>query len=746
LCLKCNGNDDANYSLIVQKPLYIPGITYYDMLHYAVQLKLQPKEGIPMKEFIDKRTEELIDLLQLSSCRNRVIPTYPELRGELGCDIRRLSIALEIVDLPPLIIVEEPTLSFDPAMSTSILNCLHNIASKGHIVLCSMTKPFFQEFAMLDKVIVVSDGFSIYSSAPSNIQSYFCNREMGYHYRTGTDLVEFVLDIASGVERPTTQRTADLPHIMQEKFESSDLFDCSLVANSERACTAFCPEFFKLFGYGRFDHWRFAGKRIITVIKRAIFTKFKDWEANRKQIGLCTLIGLACGYLQFQQGAYGKYCLSLLNFPYANTANLTSLIFFIAAITWTVPWLNGQVAIQKLQVYRYEQKSGVCTAFAFILATLISEVPASVGVILIFLNIVYFMAGMGTGADNYFFFMITGCMMTLCGLFSTYLFSAICKKELVLRDSFVVLITLVALMSGFPFQIPVMADYLVILTKLNPARWVFEALMNWKFNHYVDGEEWLKTYGQGTFDHKDIYYILGNILWITGVLVIIVLQKEPILLHRKSTQSTSAGPYSGNRDSVGSVGSDGDSLPPPNLPRKNTRQSEAVQPVLFMRESSVTGRKSQLSVNLSQVGEENTDRGPTVMFKDITYRVADPRHPTGHKTVLNRVSGQFDWGKLSMITGGAGCGKTTLLHVLGGDVAIGAQVDGEIMFNNRPVRTDQPLWQRCGFVAAQNELHRDLTVSQILTYAAKLRCLNSAGYSVVDENIKRTVEILQLEE
>ena len=737
------------------------------MLRYAVQLKLKPKSGVNMSQYINQRTEELIELMNLTSCRNRVIPTYPELRGELGCELRRLSIALEIVDLPPLIVIDEPTLSFDPAMSGSILHCLQQLASKGHIVICSMTKPFAPELPMFDRVVVLSEGYSIYANTPAKIQEYFTSREMGYDYRHGTDLVGFVLDIASGVERPVTMRSAEMPHIMQEKFEMSEYYENVklptvphvepvLNENGEPipeppvpSTSAFSGEFFALFGYGHFDDIRFAGKRLITVIRRAMYTKIMDFDANRQQIGLCVLVGFICGYLQYQQGQNGHYCLSLLNFPYANTSNITSLMFFINVLCWALPWLNAHATCQKLQVYRYEQKQGCCTSFAFVLATLISEIPVSVATILIFLNMIYWLSGLAYGIDNYFFFIVTGCMQNIVGLFGSFLFCAVLKKELLVRDCFLLVSTLVALFSGFPFLIPNMKDYLANASVINPARWGFEAMMSWKFRQYRDGNAYLKTYGQQNFEYQDIYGILGNFMIVTGILCIIVFQKEPLLLSRKKKLILKGdGSRSHNRDSVSSMGSEGDLPVSDRMSNRNTttRQSETVKPVLFMRESSVTGHNSKLSVNVSQVGDENMNHGPTVMFKDITYRVRDSSHPSGMKVILNRVSGQFDWGKLSMIVGGTGSGKTTLLHILAGDVAIDAQVNGTIMFDNHLVDVNQPLWQRCGFVSMHNELHRDLSVKQILTFAMKMRCISSVSQAIIDENVKVTAEILHLGE
>ena len=749
------------------------------MLHYSVQLKLQSHalpttNNLTISQFIDNRTNELLELMNLTHCKDRVIPTYPELRGELGCELRRLSIALEIVDLPPVMIIDEPTLSFDPAMSMSILQCLHTLASRGHIVVCSMTKPFSQELSLLDRIVLLSEGYTIFANSPSKLQEYFCSREMGYDFRKGTDLVEFVLDIASGIERPITQRLADLPSILQEKFEMSDYYETIqlpynkqeiiddsgnmiTVTNKEllNTCTAFTPEFFFLYGYGSrlsTSNWWLASKRILTVTKRAIHTKLTDFDANRQQMNVCLLIGIVCGYLQLGQGSTGHYCLSMLNFPYATTANLSSLLFITVTVCWALPWLNVHVACQKLQVYRYEQKSGCCTPFAFAFATIISEVPTALFFISIFLNIVYWMVELSKGIDNYIFFMIVGYMQCICGLLGIYLFSAIAKKEILTRNIFFVIITFVALLSGFSFQLPKMTDYFQNVAKLNPVRWAFEACMNWKFLQYRDGDTWLVGYGQNTFHHKEVYRILGNIMIVNGILCFLVLQKGPILLRRKekkmSGNESSNNGHSFSRDSVNSVNSEGANLPVDelSLSRKNTRQSEAIKPVLFMRDSSVTGKNYKLSINVSKVGDDMTDRGPTVMFKDLSYRVKDNRDPTGYKMVLNRVTGQFDWGKLSMIMGATGSGKTSLLHILSGDTAIGAEVTGKVVFNNKPVSTSQPLWQRCGFVGMENELHRDLTVRQILTYAMKLRCLNSSGYAVLNDNIQRTVEILHLEE
>lgn len=203
-----------------------------------------------------------------------------------------------------------------------------------------------------------------------------------------------------------------------------------------------------------------------------------------------------------------------------------------------------------------------------------------------------------------------------------------------------------------------------------------------------------------------------------------------------------------SRDSIMSNTSsfDGDGAGGKAPPRMSVRESEAVQPIMFMRASTVTGRNSKLSVNMSQMGEENTSRGPTVMVSDVSYRVRDAASPLGYKTVLSSVSGQFDWGKLNMIMGAPQCGKTSLMNIIAGNIGAGAEVNGSVLFNGLEADPTQPLWDRCGYVPMHNEHIRDLTVLEVLTFAMKLRCHNHLGLAVVEENVKLTIESLHLQE
>lgn len=294
------------------------------MLRFAVELRLKAPAGASTKLAVEERVHELVQLFNLSSCKNHVMPAFPEERGESSGDMRRLAIAMEVADLPPLIVIDEPTKGLDVALSMNIMSCIHNLAKKGHIVVCSMSKPFAQEMEAIDRVVLLSEGWSIFTGSRNQIKPFFTSKEMGYELRKDVELTDFLIDVADGVERPANTRAAELPFIMQQKYEESDY--CKSVPNyTDVFISAFDSRYFAAFGYGRLDEPIYALRRLITVTKRAIVTKVKDSEQFKFNIMAPIIVGLFYGYLNYNTGSYGNYCSSLMGKRYC------LLVFAISA-------------------------------------------------------------------------------------------------------------------------------------------------------------------------------------------------------------------------------------------------------------------------------------------------------------------------------------------------------------------------------------------------------------------------------
>lgn len=110
---------------------------------------------------------------------------------------------------------------------------------------------------------------------------------------------------------------------------------------------------------------------------------------------------------------------------------------------------------------------------------------------------------------------------------------------------------------------------------------------------------------------------------------------------------------------------------------------------------------------------------------------------------------RFEWGKLSAILGAEGAGKSSLLHIIGGQkLSAGAEISGKVYYNEKSMDEGrEKAWQKCAFVEALDNHFRDLTVSEVVSYALELRNHEEdMTAEVFLQSLEQTLTLLQLVE
>lgn len=277
-------------------------------------------------------------------------------------------------------------------------------------------------------------------------------------------------------------------------------------------------------------------------------------------------------------------------------------------------------------------------------------------------------------------------------------------------------------------------------------RWAYESLLVWKFGPYPDGEAFLATYDFDNFDHHRLWFIMMYFILADIFIFFLGLLPAPNLLRRKAKDESaeallaSRGPYDGRRSSSVDLMERSSSADM----HFSERPTEPVVPKVFLKQSSVSSASSyRVSTNV-----DGKQKGPTVTFKKLSMSVPDKSSPEGMKKVLHEMSGQFDWGRLTLIMGSEGAGKSSLLSILGGELCdtSSASVHGVVQYDGKPIDFSVAGWRRCGFVEATDLHYRDITVREVIYYAMMLRCNSRRALKMVDENILQALELVQLTE
>ncbi|XP_012537977.2 ATP-binding cassette sub-family G member 4 [Monomorium pharaonis] len=187
----------------------LPFLTTRETLYVAARLKLDIDQK---KDAIYLIVNEIADKLSLSKCLDTL--AYKLSGGER----KRLSIGVELINNPFVLLLDEPTSGLDSAASKQVINILHNMARENCTVVCSIHQPSSQMISLVDNIMVLNQGKCMYCGPRNEILNTYSIA--GFTCPNFYNIAEFVLEVI------TEQRDGDLENlykICREKYEQSSL-------------------------------------------------------------------------------------------------------------------------------------------------------------------------------------------------------------------------------------------------------------------------------------------------------------------------------------------------------------------------------------------------------------------------------------------------------------------------------------------------------------------------------------------
>ncbi|KAF9416956.1 hypothetical protein BGZ76_004573, partial [Entomortierella beljakovae] len=165
--------------------------TVYEAILFSAMLRLP--EAMPIYR-VHERVNEVIEMLGLTHCADRRIGNVTS-RGISGGEKRRVSIALELITRPPILILDEPTSGLDSFSAHMVVDQLCKLAaSKTTTVILTIHQPRSDIFFMFDHTLVVSKGEALYFGRADSAAEYFSRR--GLVCPTNYNIADYLLDVA----------------------------------------------------------------------------------------------------------------------------------------------------------------------------------------------------------------------------------------------------------------------------------------------------------------------------------------------------------------------------------------------------------------------------------------------------------------------------------------------------------------------------------------------------------------------
>lgn len=115
--------------------------------------------------------DNILDTLKLSKVKDTRVDRLS------GGQKKKLSIALELIDNPPIMFLDEPTTGLDSLASLQCISTLQTLAKSGRTVICTIHQPSAAIYQMFDYIYLIVDGNCLYAGMPDNTVSYFAQQD-----------------------------------------------------------------------------------------------------------------------------------------------------------------------------------------------------------------------------------------------------------------------------------------------------------------------------------------------------------------------------------------------------------------------------------------------------------------------------------------------------------------------------------------------------------------------------------------
>lgn len=194
---------------VTQHDVLYPHLTVAETLWYTALLRLPRALSAGEKR---AQAEAVARELGLAKVAHSMVGGVRGVRGLSGGERKRVSIGLEMLIDPSLLLLDEPTSGLDSTTAARIVGTLRRMAAGGgRTVVVTIHQPSSRLYHMFDKVLLLSaDGCPIYYGRAADALSYFAS--VGFASPLSLNPADLMLDLANGTPPCTPSLTHPLAH------------------------------------------------------------------------------------------------------------------------------------------------------------------------------------------------------------------------------------------------------------------------------------------------------------------------------------------------------------------------------------------------------------------------------------------------------------------------------------------------------------------------------------------------------
>ncbi|CAN9499623.1 unnamed protein product [Ophioblennius macclurei] len=478
----------------------LPHLTVRETLSFVAKLRLPTHFSQQQR---DQRVDDVIAELRLRQCAHtRVGNDF--VRGVSGGERRRVSIAVQLLWNPGILILDEPTSGLDSFTAHNLVITLSRLARGNRLVLLSVHQPRSDIFQLFDLVVLLSSGSAVYCGPARDMVHYFT--ALGHPCPRYCNPSDFYVDLIS-IDRRSPEQEAlclERARVLAEQFmekvqDTDDHMWKPPGDDAERALTDSPQhpdkvkeeEIITIYK----NENRLPGKlhQFTILIRRHMYNDYRDLVTLLVHGFEALLMSLLVGCLYY--GA-GEERLSI--------QDTVALLYMIGALTPFAVVLDviAKCHSERAMLY-HELEDGMYSVSSYFFAKVLGELPEHCVFTLVYGLPIYWLAGLNEAPDRFLLNFVIVWLMVYCSR-AMALFVAASLPTLQ-TSAFMgnALFTIFYLTGGFVISMENMWLVASWFSHISFMRWGFEGMLQLQFR----GNKYPVTVGNITINVDGIYVV-----------------------------------------------------------------------------------------------------------------------------------------------------------------------------------------------------------------------------------------------
>ncbi|KAK1414610.1 hypothetical protein QVD17_30358 [Tagetes erecta] len=362
-------------------------LTVKETVYYSAELQLS--NSMPRSEKRE-RADRIIRDMGLQDSMNTRIGGWG-IKGLSGGQKRRLSVCLELLTHPKLLLLDEPTSGLDSAASYYVMNQIVKLTRQyGMTVLAAIHQPSSHVFRLFSNLCLLSLGKTIYFGPTFAANEFFAvNGFPCPHLQSPADHylitinTDFDEDHAS--EHLAVEKVVD---VLSESYKSSEIYN-----NIKSEVAAICGQD----GGGLTEKLGSVKAGFLTqcrvLIQRSFKNMYRDIGYYWLRLGIYIALGFAVGTVFYDLGS-----------GFGSLNPRISMLMFVSSFL-TILAIGGFPSfMEEMKVFQWERLNGHYGVGSFVTSHAISSTPYLLVISLIPGIIAYLLAGLQREREQFVYF------------------------------------------------------------------------------------------------------------------------------------------------------------------------------------------------------------------------------------------------------------------------------------------------------------------------------------------------------